>query len=233
MTRSKVIIITGGAGKLGSRTAIALEAAYPSTYHLILTARSPNDSLDAELTSTGVDFSWEATDLSTFTSVNVFIERVKARLINGDLRESTLTGIVSSAALTMYTRGNKTADGFDPVYEINVLSASLLVTGLLELISDGGIVVNVSSAAHSMGRVNYFWDEKAEKDWTDQDEKKKIGLKDGLTRYGSSKLLALMVGFKLQRELDEVRVHTFFNQLLVHLLRSYRSTYQDTSRSFL
>jgi NAD(P)-dependent dehydrogenase (short-subunit alcohol dehydrogenase family) len=211
MQQSKAIIITGAGGSLGSQIALALELKFPKVYHLILTARSLTASTTkkttANLITAGVEFSWEMVDLSSLDDVKALIARIKLRFNSGDLGTTRLAGLIHSAALQLNTRGQRTADGFDPVYQINVLASSLLTLDLLPLMETGSVVVNIVSSTHKMGAVDYFWDDKTGnqgKDWVEQEREQSLGLAGGLARYGSSKLLATMLGFHLQTFLDTV-----------------------------
>ncbi len=86
------------------------------------------------------------------------------------------------------------------MYTVNVLAPTLLMRGLLPVLLDVATVVNVGSAAHEIGRVDYF----EGKEEAGVKEGDKVGFMEGMKRYGSTKILTLMAGYAFQRRLFAV-----------------------------
>jgi NAD(P)-dependent dehydrogenase (short-subunit alcohol dehydrogenase family) len=202
MAPASSIIITGAAGSLGAAIAEQLTSLFPNEYHLILAARNTSNenatSLSEQLEAAGAVFSWEELDLTSFSSVLGFAKRIGAAIEEQKLPE--LYGLINSAAISLATP-TKSADGFDTIYQTNTLSPVLLMRELLSLFRNakhGSVILNVSSATEAMGDIHYFQKE------SDNSLGKSLGLKEGLKKYGSSKLLLLMAGYAMQREADNV-----------------------------
>jgi NAD(P)-dependent dehydrogenase (short-subunit alcohol dehydrogenase family) len=207
MAPQSTIIITGGTGSLGSSLARALETSYPGQFHLLLTCRNPDDehakSISSFLTSKNGVFSLEKLDLSDLEAVRAFTSLVKSRIEKGELPPLVGGGIVSSAAYNTFFKGRRGKDGKDVMYTINCLSEVLLMRGLLDVLVDGGTIVNVGSTAHEIGRAEYFEVQEEGK------EGEKLAFMEGMKRYGSSKLLALMAGYAFQRHAFAVSFPSF------------------------
>lgn len=199
------VIITGGNGSLGSETALAIATAQPFV-HLLLTARNlASESVkqvSEKLRALGPrSFEIAKVDLASFASVKAFAAHTVDRVTRKEIPPVEV--LLNSAAASSFVVDNRTADGYDLVYQTNCLSPFLLTVSLLEAFRDkraggGGKVINVGSAAIGMGRLDYFQTQNAL--W----EKKKgtqLGTKEGLTRYGSSKLRMNAAMYALRRSL--------------------------------
>ncbi|KAH8816008.1 hypothetical protein F5884DRAFT_774552 [Xylogone sp. PMI_703] len=196
MSPTSTIIITGGNGSLGSKIALKLTKDFPGFYHLVLTARNTESEIirqiSAELRAQNSSFSWESCDLASFKSVNAFTDIIKKTVSDGSIPK--LHGLINSAAVSSNATKNITADGFDVTYQTNVLSPILLISNLVDCLPVGSVVVNVASAAHNLGRVDYFEN-------LNESAGGKLSLTESLTKYGSSKLLLIMSGYIIQRKL--------------------------------
>ncbi|RFU36209.1 hypothetical protein B7463_g87, partial [Scytalidium lignicola] len=198
MAPTRTIILTGGNGSLGSKIACCLAKDYPGLYHIVLTARnitseSARQASD-ELRLHTFAFSWETLDLASFQSVNNLTATIKEKIAKRALPK--LYGIINSAGISTNQTKRITGDGFDLTYQTNVLSPMLLISNLLDILSPKGIIVNVASAAHSLGEIDYF------RNLNEENGPDKLSLKGGLTKYGSSKLLIIMAGYVLHRKLE-------------------------------
>jgi NAD(P)-dependent dehydrogenase (short-subunit alcohol dehydrogenase family) len=198
------IVITGGTGSLGSHLARALEASYPGRFHLLLTCRDTSDSratsISSFLSSKNSSFSLEKLDLSDLEDVKIFVQRVKSKIGAKEIPSLIGGGLVNSAAYFTFTTGVKAVNGMDVMYVTNCLAPALLTRLLLPLLleKEGGMVLNIGSAAHELGRIDYFGTQEEGK----MDEK--LTFVEGMKRYGSSKLLLLMMGHAFQRKLYAV-----------------------------
>jgi NAD(P)-dependent dehydrogenase (short-subunit alcohol dehydrogenase family) len=208
MTPSSTIIITGGTGSLGSAIARSLEAQYPGRFHLILTCRSTTDSravaISEFLKSKNSSYSLEILSLSELESIKKFANSVKSNIEAGEMPGLLGGGIVNSAAYMTFVKDKRTKDGLDFMYMVNCLAPAYLVRCLLPVLigGEGATVMNVGSEAHGIGRVEYFEEQKERN--KNAKEGEKLGFLEGMKRYGSSKLLCVMMGYAFQRKLYEV-----------------------------
>ena len=86
-----------------------------------------------------------AADLGSFAEVRALIDAV-----------DTLDALVNNAGIgygTAPPRGARTADGHEPTWQVNFLSAFLLCAGLRERLR-GGRIVHLSSGVHQSGSVD-------------------------------------------------------------------------------
>lgn len=209
------VLITGGNGALGSHIAFEIAKTHPEAF-LLLTARRENDSqadkISAQLNEKGVkEFEFLSLDLSSFASVKAFVAKVTEKV-----QQKTIPPIavqINCAAYSSFLMDEKTKDNFDPVYQTNVLSPFILTVSLLkgafQRSSSGapqGRVINIASETVSMGKLDFF------NTWGPT-EKNPLGAKlsiiEGLTRYGSSKLLADVVMYSLKEKLTAVSSDQF------------------------
>jgi NAD(P)-dependent dehydrogenase (short-subunit alcohol dehydrogenase family) len=215
MAPSSTIIITGGTGNLGSTLAKTLATLYPGRFYVLLTCRNLENaaavSLQNALRSKDAQFSLEKLDLSDLDDVRRFTENVKQRITSGTLPGLVGGGIVNSAAFMTFTKDSKTSAGLDDMYTVNALAPALLARNLLGVMGgkgggEGAIVVNVGSQAHEMGRVDYFQQSKesGNKGAKTAGEGERLGFMEVMKRYGSSKLLLIMMSYAFQRHLYSV-----------------------------
>ncbi|KAE9378192.1 NAD(P)-binding protein [Stipitochalara longipes BDJ] len=199
MAPQSTIIITGGTGSLGSSLARTLETSYPGRFHLLLTCRTTDDehakAISTFLSSKNGSFALEKLDLSDLDAVKAFTENVKSRIANGELKPLIGGGVVNSAAYSTFFKGRKAKGGLDIMYTINCLAPTLLMRGLSDAMIKGATFINVGSAAHEIGRTDYF----EGKEEGEVKEGEKLAFMEGMKRYGSSKLLGMMLGYAFQR----------------------------------
>ncbi|OAP63707.1 hypothetical protein AYL99_02934 [Fonsecaea erecta] len=203
---SKTVLITGGNGALGSHIAFAIAKAHPEVF-FILTARRDNDvqakKISTQLRDEGVTaFEFLTLDLARFASVRAFAAKVAEKVQSGNTPPIVVQ--VNSAAYSSYQMDEKTGDGFDPVYQTNVLSPILLTALLLKGAfqmdrgTPRGKVINITSQSVSLGKVDFF-------DTWGPTEQNPVGSRlpfmQGLTRYGSSKLLADLVMYTVREKM--------------------------------
>jgi mannan polymerase II complex ANP1 subunit len=206
---SKTVLITGGNGVLGSHIAFEIAKAHSEVF-FILTARRPDDaqaeSIAAQLRDKGITaFEFLTLDLSSFASVKAFAAEVIKKVRAGSIPPVSVQ--INSAAYSSFKVDQKTDDGFDPVYQTNVLSPFLLTVSLLGgafPMANGapqGTVIYITSQSVAMGKPDFF------KTWGPTEQSpvgSKLPITQGLTRYGSSKLLGDMVMYTLREKLLEV-----------------------------
>lgn len=226
------VIITGGNGALGSETALAIARSQPLA-HLLLVARSPSSEGVKEVSDKirligPRSLEIVMVDLASFSSVTDFAEHTVLRVKRKDIPPVTV--LINSAAMASYMADEKTADGFDPVYQTNCLSPFLLTVSLLEAFragntstgDEGARVINIGCSSISHGRVDYFDDgseslpggnsnssNSANSTITTASsgraqQKPALSASKGVGRFGSSKLLMCASMYALRRSLASV-----------------------------
>ncbi len=178
-------IVTGASSGIGYETArmLALKGA-----HVIIAVRNLRKGLAAagkirgEKESTDVDVM--ELDLAHLASVEKFAQAVTDRVHRLDL-------LINNAGVMIPPYG-KTADGFELQMGTNHLGHYALTGHLLPLIltTPGSRVVNVSSMAHRMGKLDFndlHWDDRSY---------------NARRAYGDSKLANLYFTMELGRRLD-------------------------------
>jgi mannan polymerase II complex ANP1 subunit len=199
------VIITGASGSLGSRIAVKIAREHPFV-HLLLTARDVwSDcvaTLSEQIRSLGPrSFEIAKLDLASFHSMRRFTENTVQRIRTGDL--PSIQVLLNCAAVASFRADPLTEDGFDLVYQTNCLGPFFLTVHLLEAFrandgENGSRIINIGSSMVSMGKPDYF----------DKQTNKKLdtslSVREGLVRYGSSKLLLNAAMYALRRSLAMV-----------------------------
>lgn len=181
----KIAIITGANSGLGYESAVALAA---KGAHVIMACRSPKkaEQAKADLLARVPNASVELAplDLSSLASVRAFVEAFKAKHAKLDI-------LMNNAGLMAIPK-TATADGFESQFGVNHL-AHFALTGLLLdrlLAAPGSRVINVSSQAHTGGRIN-FDDLQGDKSYS------RFGA------YAQSKVANILFTRELQKHLDQ------------------------------
>jgi NAD(P)-dependent dehydrogenase (short-subunit alcohol dehydrogenase family) len=180
----KIAVITGANSGLGYESALALAA---KGAHVVMACRNPQraqqaqEALLQQVPNASVELA--ALDLGNLASVRAFAEAFGQR-------HSRLDILINNAGLMAIPK-QFTADGFEAQFGVNHLGHYAL-TGLLMprlLAAPGSRVVNVSSQAHTAGRIR-FDNLKAEKSYS------RFGA------YAQSKVANLLFTHELQKRLD-------------------------------
>jgi NAD(P)-dependent dehydrogenase (short-subunit alcohol dehydrogenase family) len=214
-TPSSTIIITGANGSLGSAIVRSITERYPDKFNLILACRNPEDersvALGEYLKSKGASFSLEKLDLSDLKLVSEFAKSVNERISDGTIPGLQGGGLLNSAAYMTHVKDSKTNDGFDEMYQVIALAPALLIRSLLPSLeskdenAEGALVVSAGSAAHPTGVVDYF---QKRKDITQkfgpEGKVVRTSIVETMNRYGSSKLLLIMLSYAFQRKVYAV-----------------------------
>ncbi len=143
-------------------------------------------------------------DLASFRSVRKFTKNTVDRVRTGDIPSIQL--LINCAAIASFKADAATEDGFDLVYQTNCLAPFLLTIDLLEAFrssdgDNGTRIINIGSSLMSEGRLDYF------DNHTSKKVDSPLGAREGLIRYGSSKLLLNAVMYALRRSLAMVGIH--------------------------
>jgi NAD(P)-dependent dehydrogenase (short-subunit alcohol dehydrogenase family) len=182
----RVALVTGANSGIGFHTARVL-AARGAKVVLACRTRSKAEAAEGQIKATvpGADLTLIDLDLTSLSSVKATADEFTSRFDRLDL-------LINNAGV-MATPKGKTADGFEMQFGTNHLGHAALTAHLLPLILANGQsrVVNVSSLAHRMGRIN-FDDLQSERRY------------NAWRAYGQSKLSNLLFTFELQRRLEAV-----------------------------
>lgn len=122
-------------------------------------------------------------DLGSLASVRSFVNEVRTKYDHIDL-------LINNAGIMVPPYG-KTVDGFETQFGVNHLGHFALTSLLLDLVlnTKNSRIVNVSSQAHTMGKIN-FDDLQSEKRYV------------SWLAYGQSKIANLYFTYELQRKLS-------------------------------
>lgn len=196
------VIITGANGALGSKIALKIARQQPFV-HLLLTARDVWSKsvadMSEEIRSLGPrSFEIAKLDLASFRSVRKFTKNTVDRVRTGDIPSIQL--LINCAAVSSFKADASTEDGFDLVYQTNCLAPFLLTINLLEAFrandgDKGTRIINIGSSLMSIGKLDYF------DSYTSKKVESPLGVREGLIRYGSSKLLLNAAMYALRRSL--------------------------------
>jgi NAD(P)-dependent dehydrogenase (short-subunit alcohol dehydrogenase family) len=138
---AKTIVITGGSSGIGAATARALRSRGAI---VVITGRSAETARLAE--EIGCDH--YLADFARFRDVRSLADRLLAGYPRIDVLANNVGGIFSKRQLT--------EDGHEMTLQVNHLSGFLLTSLLRErLESSGAAVINTSSGAHNLGRIDF------------------------------------------------------------------------------
>ena len=180
----RIALITGANSGIGLEAARMLAA---NGAHVVLACRSRPKAEAARKAILADTASGEVSlvdlDLSSLASTATAAAEVRSRFERLDL-------LVNNAGV-MATPYERTVDGFELQFATNHLGHAALTAHLLPALvaTEGSRVVNISSLAHRMGRIDFddLQSERRYRPWR---------------AYGQSKLANLLFTFELQRRLD-------------------------------
>lgn len=185
----KIILITGGTAGIGKETARSLQR---MGAHVVIVGRNPEktERVVAELSGQNHDggkVEGMVADLSSIAEIRRLAEEFKSRFNRLDV-------LVNNAG-TYFNQRLESVDGFEMTFALNHLSYFYLTYLLLDMIkaSSPARIVNVSSGAHAMGKINF-------------DNLQSKGFFLGWTAYGRSKLMNILFTRELCRRLQGTRV---------------------------
>ncbi len=180
----KTILVTGANTGIGWDAARVLAE---RGARVLLACRNEDKARDAidriKVTAPDADLAYIPLDLTSLTSVKAAADQV--------LEEERLDALVNNAGV-MVPPKMQTQDGFELQFGVNHLGHFALTGHLLPKLKDqpGARVINVSSAAHKGGHINYD-DLHAEKSYS------RMG------RYSMSKFANILFMYELQRRLEK------------------------------
>lgn len=180
--KGKTVVITGGSLGIGAAAARALRE-YGAT--VAITGRSPETTrLAGEIGAQGF-----LADFASFNDVRALAMRLLEKFPRIDVLMNNVGGVMDARTLTV--------DGHEKTLQVNHLSGFLL-TGLLRdrLESSGATVINTSSGAHRMGRID-FDDLEGERHYSPW------------RAYGTAKLMNILHAAELTRRFRGVNAVSF------------------------
>ncbi|HUW90930.1 MAG TPA: SDR family oxidoreductase [Candidatus Nanopelagicaceae bacterium] len=185
----KICIVTGANSGIGKATAIGL-AKMNATVVMLCRSKERGEEAQSEIIeltgNNNVDLL--ICDLSSQKEIRDFESEFKSKYQN-------LHVLINNAGV-MLSKKLLSVDGFEMNFAVNHLAPFLLTNLLLDILkkSAPSRIINVGSAAHRMGKI----------DFEDLEKKNKKGRFFRL--YGSSKLALTLVSYELSRKLEGSRV---------------------------
>ncbi len=181
----KICIVTGANSGIGKATAIGL-ANLSATVVMLCRSKETGEEAKKEIIeltgNNNVDLI--LCDLSSQKEIRNFVAEFQKKYKN-------LHVLINNAGV-MKKQGAISIDGYEMNFAVNHLAPFLLTNLLLEILklSAPSRIINVSSAAHRMAKLNF--DDL-------QSKNKKMRL---MSIYGNSKLALMLVSYELSRRLE-------------------------------
>ncbi|MGW4493401.1 SDR family NAD(P)-dependent oxidoreductase [Streptomyces sp. NPDC004376] len=214
---SRTIVLTGVTRGFGREAVELLIRERPQDHYVVL-ARRGGARLAAELTevtgASGVTDASEVTvldcDLASLAEVGRAAAEILRGLDTGSL--PPLGGCLGNAGLTLTTTDQRTTDGYETTFGVNVLSHYLLVRELLPRFTAPGWIVLTSSDCH-FGQFRYTLGATAAPRWETPEHlatPRAGGAREAGRAYATSKLGVIYLTHALARRLpDGVGVHSY------------------------
>ena len=148
MDEKKTILITGANSSIGKVAACELA----KTGNIIVMLCRNQERGEKALTevingSKNSNVHLMICDLSSFSDIKAFCAEFKMKFTKLDI-------LINNAG-KMSRNKHETEDGFESHLQINYLAPFLLTNLLIEIIRPGGRIINVSSLAHKIGKINF------------------------------------------------------------------------------
>lgn len=179
------ILVTGATDGIGLETARQLAS---QGHRLIIHGRSPNKLAQAQQSLAAL------TEVETLLADLGSAEDIRRAVDDLGKRFTRIDTLVNNAGIYQ-NEPTLSVDGFELTFAVNHLAPFALTLGLLPLIPAGGRVVNVSSVAHSRGRI----------DWGSL---RSLERYDAYRAYAQSKLMNVMFTLDLQARRPDLAVNS-------------------------
>ncbi len=144
-TKNKIALVTGGSRGLGKNMAISLAK---KGLHVILTYNSKKEEAEAvvnEIKSVGQKAVAIQLDVSQINTFNDFGSNVKTQL-QATFQSEKIDFLINNAGIGIHNQfSNTTEKEFDELVSIQFKGPFFLTQKLLELLNDGGGIVNIST----------------------------------------------------------------------------------------
>ena len=150
MTQSKIALVTGGSRGLGKNMALKLAQ---KKLDVILTYNSKKNEAEAvvaEIKSMGQNAVAIQLDVAQASTFNDFVTNVKT-VLQSTFSSEKIDFLINNAGIGIHTPFRTTTENeFDELVNIQFKGPYFLTQKLLELLNDGGGIVNVSSGLTRM-----------------------------------------------------------------------------------
>jgi NAD(P)-dependent dehydrogenase (short-subunit alcohol dehydrogenase family) len=142
---SKHLVITGGTSGIGQA---AIESLVRDEWEVTILARNQKKVQQLKDRYKEASIEGIVCDLASLSSVKSAARELLGKRKKIDVLMNNAGGI--------FQKRNETIDGLEMTFEVNHLSHFLLTTELMDqLIADKTRIINVSSAAHRMGKIDF------------------------------------------------------------------------------
>lgn len=182
MLKNKTAIVTGANSGMGMATVRALSDMGAKVIMLCRSEKRGVEALEKLSSEKKRDLELILCDLGNYASIRAFVNLVKKGHDHIDI-------LVNNAGFISLDR-QETEEGLERQFGINHVGHFLLTMSLLDLMGEGGRIVNVASGAHKTGRIHF-------------DD---INLKKGfnvITAYSQSKLANVLFTRELARRVKD------------------------------
>lgn len=143
----KTAIVTGANSGMGMATAAALSDMGATVIMLCRNEQRGRAALEELSRISTRKLQLMLCDLADLSSVNAFTEEFREKYAALDI-------LVNNAGFISLDR-QTTKDGFERQFGVNHIGHFLLTMKLIDLVGEGGRIVNVSSGAHKTGRIHF------------------------------------------------------------------------------
>ena len=180
--KDKIAIVTGANSGMGKATTAALADMGATVVMICRSEKRGQEALDELKENPGRKLDLMFCDLGDFASIREFTEAFRAKYNKIDI-------LVNNAGFISLDR-QLTKDGLERQFGVNHVGHFLLTMELVDLVTEGGRIVNVTSGAHKTGNI-YFEDINLEKHF------------NVITAYSQSKLANVLFTRELARRLKD------------------------------
>lgn len=145
--QNKTAIVTGANSGMGMATVRALSDMGAKVIMLCRSEKRGTEALEKLLSEKYRDLELILCDLGNYDSIRAFANIVRRGYDNIDI-------LVNNAGFISLDR-QETGEGLERQFGINHIGHFLLTMSLLDLIGEGGRIVNIASGAHKTGKIHF------------------------------------------------------------------------------
>lgn len=147
MLQNKTAIVTGANSGMGMATVRALSDMGAKVIMLCRSEKRGTEALEKLLSEKYRDLELILCDLGNYDSIRAFANIVRRGYDHIDI-------LVNNAGFISLDR-QETGEGLERQFGINHIGHFLLTMSLLDLMGEGGRIVNVASGAHKAGKIHF------------------------------------------------------------------------------
>lgn len=145
--KNKTAIVTGANSGMGMATVKALSDMGAKVIMLCRSEKRGREAIEKLTSDKPRDLELILCDLGDYASIRSFAEQVRKSHSHIDI-------LVNNAGFISLDR-QETKEGLERQFGINHIGHFLLTTSILDLIGEGGRIVNVASGAHKTGKIHF------------------------------------------------------------------------------